>query len=69
MNPLYDANDLSLWTAVAVRAPDSAWDGKRYLGSELGAIDESAAIASGLKYSLIRDGRFCAVAAPSREDA
>lgn len=69
MNAVYDTGDSMDWAAVVIRAADAAWDGSRYVGSELGPVDEAGALALGLEYRLIRDGQFCAVAAPSREAA
>lgn len=67
MSLTYGAYDMSAWAAVALRAPDAAWDGSRYVGSRLESINEARAAALGLEYALVREGQFCAVAAASRE--
>ncbi|WP_397473609.1 c-type cytochrome [Pusillimonas sp.] len=69
MNVIYDAHDFYTWAAIVLRAPDAAWDGCRYVGSELDYVDETHAKELGLDYQLVRDGQFCAVAAGSREAA
>lgn len=67
MSLTYGAYDVSAWAAVALRAPDAAWDGSHYVGGRLESINEARAAALGLEHVLVREGQFCAVAAASRE--
>jgi nicotinate dehydrogenase subunit B len=67
MTPWHGTYDSSVWAAVVIRAPDAAWNGSHYVGSILEDVDESQASRLGIDYKLVRERRFCAVAAASRE--
>jgi len=56
-------------TAVVLRPSQASWDGKVYRTAVLEDVDESAAIALGVAYRLVRGASSCAVVAASREQA